>query len=196
MGEYDQDRFELTIMAKEVEAPERAAETKVIVWVYKPDQLIRVILSRPPNEVFEEREEIVAELQNATRKRIIVDEIRYHVNSMGQIRMDWCDLFFHTVDPATNSIVPVDDTLKVIDAHYDFLKVQFFYFRTTFDNYFIRNVFQDYYAGFAIENVVPAHQNFVEEEFDLAVAGLVSLLVVLFVGAISFMVICCCLKNW
>lgn len=176
MGEYDQDRFELSIMAKELEAPEREAEAKLIVWIYRPDQLVRVILSRPPNEVFEGNEEIIAELQNATRKRIIVDEIRYHVTSMGQIRMDWCDLFFHSVDPTTNNIVPVDETLKVIDAHYDFLK--------------------NYYAGFAIENVVPAHQIYVEEEFDLAVVGLVSLLVVLFIGTISFMVLCCCLKNW
>lgn len=55
---------------------------------------------------------------------------------------------------------------------------------------------QDYYAGFAIENVVPAHSTYVEEEFDLALAGLVALLIVLFVGAISFLVLCCCLKHW
>lgn len=60
----------------------------------------------------------------------------------------------------------------------------------------IINKLQDYYAGFAIENVVPAHSTYVEEEFDLALAGLVALLIVLFVGAISFLVLCCCLKHW
>lgn len=125
MGEYDQDRFELTVIAKESEAPEREAQTNVVVYVFRPDQLVRVILSRPPNEILEEKEEIIAELQNATRKRIIVDEIRYHVNQMGQIRMDWCDLFFHTVDPSTNNIVTVDETLRIIDTNYDFLKVFF-----------------------------------------------------------------------
>lgn len=65
----------------------------------------------------------MSELRNATHRRIIIDEIRYHVDQMGRIRMDWCDLFFHAVDPATQAIVPVDDLLKVIDAHYDFLKV-------------------------------------------------------------------------
>lgn len=176
MGEYDQDRFELTIIAKEVEHPERESETKVIIWIFRPDQLVRVIFSRPPAEVFQEKEEIIAELRNATQKRIVVDEIRYHVNNMGRIRMDWCDLFFHTIDPATNAIVPVDDVLKMIDSNYDYLK--------------------DYYAGSAIENVVPAHSTYVEEEFDLALAGLMALLIVLFIGAISFMVLCCCLKNW
>lgn len=85
--------------------------------------MVRVILSRPPSEVNEERDEIISELHNATQKHIIIDEIRYHVDSQGRIRMDWCDLFFHAVDPDTKTIVPVDDILKVVDAQYDFLKV-------------------------------------------------------------------------
>lgn len=176
MGEYNQDRFELNIIAKEIEAPERVADTRVIVWIFNPEQLVRVILSRPPSEVHLEQDEIIAELRNATKKRIIIDEIRYHVDAIGRIRMDWCDLFFHAVEPETHTIVPVDNILKVIDAHYDFLK--------------------DYYAGFAIENVVPAQTQYVEEEIDLALTGLIALLVVLFIGAISFIVLCCCLKNW
>lgn len=176
MGEYNQDRFELNIIAKEIEAPERIADTRVIVWIFNPEQLVRVILSRPPSEVHLEQDEIIAELRNATKKRIIIDEIRYHVDAIGRIRMDWCDLFFHAVEPETHTIVPVDNILKVIDAHYDFLK--------------------DYYAGFAIENVVPAQTQYVEEEIDLALTGLIALLVVLFIGAISFIVLCCCLKNW
>lgn len=176
MGEYDQDRFELTIVAKEIEHPGREAETKVMVWIYRPEQLVRVIMSRPPSEVQQEKDEIISELRNATNKRIIVSEIRHHVNGMGRIRTDWCDLYFHAVDPESNTIEPVDNVLKVIDTNYDFLK--------------------DYYAGFAIENIVPAHAKFVEEEVDLALIGLLALLVVLFIGAVSFMVFCCCLKNW
>ena len=37
--------------------------------------------------------------------------------------MDWCDLYFHAVDPITQMIIPVDNILKVVDSHYDFLKV-------------------------------------------------------------------------
>ncbi|XP_055710433.1 cadherin-87A isoform X2 [Phlebotomus papatasi] len=176
MAEYNQDRFVLEIVAKEQEAPERTAKATVNVWVFNPEQLVRVILSRPPSEVNQERDEIVSELSNATQKRIIVDEIRYHVDAMGRIRMDWCDLYFHAVDPETRMIVSVEEVLKVVDAHYDFLK--------------------DYCAGFAIENVVPAHATYVQEEFDLALAALIALLIVLFVGAVSFIVLCCCLKHW
>ncbi|XP_037922792.1 cadherin-87A [Hermetia illucens] len=175
MAEYNQDRFELDIIAKEVEPPERFAKTKVYVWIFDSEQLIRVILSRPPSEVHQERDEIVAELGNATHKHIVVDEIRYHVDAVGRIRMDWCDLFFHAVDLSTNEITPVNNILKVIDANYDYLK--------------------DYYAGFAIENVVPAYATIEEDEFDMALAGLVALIIVLFVGAISFIVLCCCLKQ-
>lgn len=61
---------------------------------------------------------------------------------------------------------------------------------------YLSNTLQDYYAGFAIENVVPAYIAIVQDEFDLAVAGLVALVIVLFVGVISFIVLCCCLKHW
>lgn len=45
-----------------------------------------------------------------------------------------CDMYLHVVESKTQTIAPVPQVLKVIDAKYDFLK--------------------DYYAGFAIENVV------------------------------------------
>lgn len=92
------------------------------VWVYEPEQLVRVILSRPPSEVQSERDEILIELTNVTKKHIIIDDIRYHVDGVGRIRMDWADLFFHAVDPSTKNIVPVFDVLNEIDAKYDFLK--------------------------------------------------------------------------
>lgn len=92
------------------------------VWIYEPEQLVRVILSRPPSEVQNERDEILIELTNVTKKHIIIDDIRYHVDAVGRIRMDWADLFFHAVDPSTKNIVPVFDVLNEIDAKYDFLK--------------------------------------------------------------------------
>ena len=43
-------------------------------------------------------------------------------------------MYLHVVDRKTQTISTIPDVLKVIDAQYDFLK--------------------DYYAGFAIENVL------------------------------------------
>lgn len=92
------------------------------IWIYEPEQLVRVILSRPPSEVQNERDEILIELQNATKKQIIIDDIRYHVDGVGRIRMDWSDLFLHAVDLKTKNIVPVAEILNEIDSKYDFLK--------------------------------------------------------------------------
>ncbi|XP_066591300.1 cadherin-87A [Prorops nasuta] len=176
MAEYNQDRFIVEIIAKETAIPERYAMTRVHVWVFEPSQLIRVILSRPPEEVNRERDEIVSELSNATQSRVVVDDIRYHVDASGHIRREWCDMYLHVVEPKTQTIAPIPHVLKVIDAKYDFLK--------------------DYYAGFAIENVVPAYAGVQEEPFDPALAALIALLVVLLVGAVTVTVVCCCLRHW
>lgn len=86
------------------------------------------------------------------------------------------DLFILVVNPKTQTIVPVPEVLKTIDSKYDFLK--------------------DYYAGFAIENVLPAYATDDEEIFDPALVALIALLIVLFVGIIAFIIICCCLRHW
>ncbi|XP_021925581.1 cadherin-87A isoform X2 [Zootermopsis nevadensis] len=176
MAEYNQDRFVLDIVAKEKALPEREATTKVHVWIFEPNQLIRVILSRPPKEVHHERDEIIAELSNVTGSLVVVDDIRYHVDSSGHIHHDWCDMYLHVVDGPSQTIASIPEVLKVIDAKYDFLK--------------------DYYAGFAIENVLPAFVGVHEEPFDPALAALIALLIVLFVGCITFVVVCCCLRHW
>jgi hypothetical protein len=43
---------------------------------------------------------------------------------------------------------------------------------------------------------LPAYSTNLQEEFDFALAGVIALLIVIVVGTISFVVLCCCLKNW
>ncbi|XP_067010919.2 cadherin-87A [Anabrus simplex] len=176
MAEYNQERIVLDVVAKERAPPGREAHARVHVWIYEPQQLIRVILSRPPEEVNEERNEIVAELSNITQSLVVVDDIRYHVDSSSRIHRDWCDMYLHVVDSSTQTIASIPEVLKVIDAKYDYLK--------------------DYYAGFAIENIIPAFVSVQEETFDTALAALIALVIVLFVGSVTFIVVCCCLRHW
>jgi hypothetical protein len=42
----------------------------------------------------------------------------------------------------------------------------------------------------------PAFVGVHEEPFDPALAALIALLIVLFVGCITFIVACCCLRHW
>ncbi|CAG9836975.1 unnamed protein product [Diabrotica balteata] len=176
LAENNQHRFIIDIIARENAFPEREASTRVHVWIFEPEQLIRVILSRPKEEVIKEKEEILAELSNATQSLVIIDKIRYHIDDNGVKNEDWSDLYILVVNPKTQTILPVPDVLKTIDSKYDFLK--------------------DYYAGFAIENVVPAFITEKAETFDSALVALIALLVVLIVGIVTFIIICCCLRHW
>ncbi|KAG5879259.1 hypothetical protein JTB14_012529 [Gonioctena quinquepunctata] len=176
LAENNQHRFVIDVIARENAFPEREANAKVYVWIFEPEQLIRVILSRPKDEVLKEREEIIAELSNATQSLVIIDEIRYHIDDNGVKKEDWSDLYILVVNHKTQTILPVPEVLKTIDSKYDFLK--------------------DYYAGFAIENVVPAFMTEKAETFDPALVALIALLIVLIVGIITFIIICCCLRHW
>ncbi|CAH1176398.1 unnamed protein product [Phaedon cochleariae] len=176
LAENNQHRFVIDVIARENAFPEREAYAKIHVWIFEPEQLIRVILSRPREEVINEREEIIAELSNATQSLVIIDEIRYHTDDNGVKNEDWTDLYILVVDAKSQIIQPVPDVLKTIDSKYDFLK--------------------DYYAGFAIENVVPAFVTEKADTFDPALVALIALLIVLIVGIITFIVACCCLRHW
>nr|UZM07820.1 cadherin 1 [Geocoris pallidipennis] len=175
-SEYNQERFKLEIIAKEKAHPYREAKAIVNIWIYEPQQLIRVILSRPPGEVLREKDQITMELGNVTQGLVVIDEIKYHVETSGEINQDWCDMYLHVVDRKTLTISTIPDVLKLIDSQYDFLK--------------------DYYVGFAIENIVPAYGGVKEETFEPALAALIALLIVLFVGCVSVIVVCCCFRHW
>lgn len=176
LAENNQHRFVVDVIAREDGFPEREAYAKVHVWIFEPEQLIRVIMSRPREEVYKEKGEVIAELSNATQSLIIIDEIRFHIGDGGRKNEEWTDMYILAIDPKTQAILPVPEVLKVIDSKYDFLK--------------------DYYTGFAIENVVPAFVQERDETFDPALAALIALLIVLFVGIVSFIIVCCCLRHW
>ncbi|XP_065199853.1 cadherin-87A [Planococcus citri] len=174
--EYNQDRFELRVIARETAPPNREATATLNIWVYESQQLARVILSRPPKEVESRVHKIAAQLSNATGNVVVVDALRYHVNSIGQTQHDWCDMYLHMINNETQTIVTIPEVLKIIDAKYDYLK--------------------DDYAGFAIENVLPAYVEKPNEPFEPALAALVALAIVLFVGCTSVLVLCCCFRHW
>ncbi|KAF5278616.1 hypothetical protein FQA39_LY00658 [Lamprigera yunnana] len=174
--ENNQHRFIVDLIAKEVAYPERESVAKIYIWIFEPDQLIRIILSRPVEEVLKEKNEILLELSNATSYIIIASDLKSHENDSGVINKEWSDMYILGVNRTTLVISPVYDILKIIDAKYDFLK--------------------DYYAGFAIENVLPLVAEEVEESFDPALSALIALAVVLVVGVITFTVVCCCLRKW
>ena len=91
------------------------------------------------------------------------------------------DMYVHVVNDADNIITPPDEVLEVVDANYDTLaKV---------------------YIDAGIQKIVPAASTeststgFIEY-LDPNLAALIALLIVLFIGAVLFSILCCCIKNW
>lgn len=107
MAEYNQDRFILDVVAREKAYPEREAKARVHVWVLEKSQLVKVILSRPFDEVLRERDEIIAELSNVTQNLVVADDTRYHIDRFQHVHPDWTDLFLHMVDNTTQNIVDI-----------------------------------------------------------------------------------------
>ncbi|XP_045467864.1 cadherin-87A isoform X2 [Harmonia axyridis] len=174
MAENDQHRFIVDIIARENAFPEREAYAQVHVWIFEPQQLIRIILSRPTDEVAREKQEIIAELSNSTQSLVIIDEIRYHTDDNGNKDEKWSDMYVLVIDPSTRIIRPVTEVLKLIDSKYDFLK--------------------DYYSGYAIVNVVPAFLTEYEDPFNTNL-GRVAIYIMIVVGFLTpFILLCCCRK--
>ena len=76
MTNFSQDQFVLEIVAQETRSNHRA-EATVHLWIYEPEQLIKLVIDKPPMAVNTNKAGIVAELKNVTEEIVVVDEIRY-----------------------------------------------------------------------------------------------------------------------
>lgn len=170
-------RFEIEIEAKESGSSHRA-RARVNLWVYEPAQQLKLVINKTPMEVNREKETIIAQLSNVTQKIVVIDDIKYHVNTAAGLRRDMTDMYIHVVDDASAEIMKPEEVLRVIDANYDYLA--------------------NYTESIGIHQVVPAIavKNQDQVEFDSNLAALIALAIVLFVGFITFFVVMCCLKYW
>ncbi|KFM79704.1 Cadherin-87A, partial [Stegodyphus mimosarum] len=174
MAQYDHARFELRVAAKEVASPFRVAKATVKVWIYEQNQLVRVIVPQPPEEVHKRKTLIHEILSNATRGVVVIDDIRYHVNEKKKLVRKWTDLYIHVVNNQDEMML-IPQVLEAVDSNSKVLS----------DRQEIK-----------IHKIVPAYVDLLDEEFDLALAALIALLVVIFVGIITMIVCCLCLKKW
>ncbi|GIZ01522.1 cadherin-87A [Caerostris extrusa] len=175
MAQYDHARFELQVAAKEVASPFRVAKAIVKVWIYEQNQLVRVIVPQPPEEVNRKKAIIHEILSNATRGVVVIDDIRYHVNEKKKlVRNGKTDLYIHVVNNQDEMML-IPQVLEAVDSNSKILNER---------------------PEFKIHKIVPAYVSLLDDEFDLALAALIALLVVIFVGIITMIVCCLCLKKW
>ncbi|XP_013167348.1 PREDICTED: cadherin-87A [Papilio xuthus] len=172
MSEYNQDRFVLDVIAQELAPPHRRATAKVYLWIIERSSLIRLVVSRSCAASAGG----VRERLQAAGGALLVPGRRLPLVQADRLHDDWCEIHLHAVDPATYEVLPVERVLQAIDGKYDQLK--------------------DVYQEFGVETLVAASAAAQPDTFDPALAALIALLIVLFTGIVTFVVVCACLKHW
>ncbi|XP_038218379.1 cadherin-87A-like [Zerene cesonia] len=174
MLEYNQDRFVLDIIAQEEAPPHRQAKAQVYVWVIERSALLRLVVSRACGAAAGGR---AARRLGGAARALLVPARRLPLVQPDRRMDDWCEIHLHAVDPTTWQVLPVEQVLASIDAKYDELK--------------------DVYQEYGVETLVAASAaSKVPDSFDPALATLIALLIVLFTGIVTFVVVCACLKHW
>ncbi|XP_072929429.1 cadherin-87A [Epargyreus clarus] len=173
MAEYNQDRFVLDIIAQEAAPPYRQAKAQVYLWIIDRSSLIRMVVSRSCSAPVSGVQKRLADAGQA----LLVAGRRLPLVQADRRYDDWCEIHLHAVDPGTLQVLPVERVLETIDSKYDELK--------------------DVYQEFGVETLIAASATSkAPDSFDPALAALIALLIVLFTGIVTFIVVCACLKHW
>lgn len=173
MSEYNHDRFVLDIIAQEMAPPHRQAKAQVYIWIIDRSSLIRMVVSKSCATAVMGVQRRLGNSADAllvpgTRLPLVHADRRYD---------DWCEIHLHAVDPSTYQVLPVEKVLETIDSKYDELK--------------------DIYQEYGVETLIAASATSkAPDSFDPALAALIALLIVLFTGIVTFIVVCACLKHW
>ncbi|XP_063827722.1 cadherin-87A [Ostrinia nubilalis] len=173
MSEYNQDRFVLDIIAQEAAPPHRQAKAQVYVWIIDRSSLIRMVVSRSCSAPVGGVQKRLATAGNV----LLVPGRRLPLVQADRRYDDWCEIHLLAVDPSTYQVLPVERVLETIDSKFDDLK--------------------DIYQEFGVETLIAASATSkAPDSFDPALAALIALLIVLFTGIVTFIVVCACLKHW
>ncbi|XP_053605342.1 cadherin-87A isoform X2 [Plodia interpunctella] len=173
MSEYNQDRFVLDIIAQEVAPPHRQAKAQVFIWIIDRSSLIRMVVSRSCSDPVDG---VQRRLADASRSLLVMGR-RLPLVQADKRYDHWCEVHLHAVDPATYQVLPVEKVLETVDSKYDELK--------------------DVYQEYGVETLIAASASSkAPDSFDPALAALIALLIVLFTGIVTFVVVCACLKHW
>ncbi|XP_049786609.1 cadherin-23-like [Schistocerca cancellata] len=90
---------------------------KVFIYLLREDQRVQFVLRQHPSEV-RERIEIFREvLGNVTGAIVNIDEYKIHENHDGSVDKTKTDLYLHLVNKRDNSIMEVNDVLRLVDQN-------------------------------------------------------------------------------
>uniref|UniRef100_T1KWL6 Cadherin domain-containing protein n=2 Tax=Tetranychus urticae TaxID=32264 RepID=T1KWL6_TETUR len=111
--------FEFQIIANDSRGLHDTAKVKI--YLLREDQRVRFVLRLTPSELRERLEKFRDVLSNITGAIVNVDNYKFHSNGDGIVDKLKTDLYLHFVDPNDNSIMDVNNVLKLIDKNIDYL---------------------------------------------------------------------------
>ena len=94
-------------------------EAKVLVYLLREDQKVKVVVRRNPVDVRQHVEKFVRALANITGAIVNTDtnSFKFHENRDGSVDKTKTDFYIHFVHPEKNIVLEVDQVLKLIDLN-------------------------------------------------------------------------------
>ena len=59
------------------------------VWVWEREELVRIVLSQPPELIVGRQDRVMTVLSTVTDGVAVVDEIRYHIDTDNSVNREW-----------------------------------------------------------------------------------------------------------
>lgn len=177
-------RFVLSIEAREKASPHRTTSSKVYLWVYDENQLIRVTIKSKPEIVNANKDKIEEILCNATNQRAIINDIKYHFSlKTSKTVKTWSDVYVLVVDDTTFNDLSPKRVIAKLDSKAGYLQHEN---QLEIDEITLSN---------AVPNVAAFLSTDIEQ-MDVVSLILLMLIFLIIIGFLAMIVGCCCLKSW
>lgn len=143
MNKYEDHYFVLRVRAEDID--QKYSETQLYVFVTESDQEITMVFDRPPGEVREDLDQIIAMISRLTNNGMVcVGDLSYHVTVSNLIDPDRSDLTFYVINNATLVVIPTTGVIPKLEG-----KMGVFGVVAIFASY-------TYWDGFVIDPVLAA----------------------------------------
>lgn len=111
--------FDFMVLANDTGGLQDTAH--VFIYLLREDQRVKFVLRQSPVQVREHIHRFRQVMSNVTNAIVNVDDFKIHENRDGSVDKTKTDLYIHVVDRLDNSILEVNDVLRLIDHNIEIL---------------------------------------------------------------------------
>ncbi|XP_022080540.1 uncharacterized protein LOC110973761 [Acanthaster planci] len=166
--------FDLTVTATDKTAG--LSDTALVrVFVLDTNQQVVVVVDADIDTVTNLQDQLISIIANITGGIVNVDSITYFIDSNGNTVRDQTMIVLHVIDPETNSLMDADIVLRLIDENSKSISL----------------LFQQY----GVVDVYALMGGVGGAGFGIIEIALLAIALLLFLGALIFIIILCCLQR-